>query len=126
MSEKTCDLYIYRVAIINNSGKIVDLAWEQVKELCKDLGLRHVPELWVGHMRDFVAEDWIDKRFSDMGFATALPLELKDSVDEGICIRVDGLAPYILKAKSPQFLAYETKMLDEEAVDLEAEGSESV
>jgi hypothetical protein len=44
-------------------------------------------------------------------------------VDEGVCIRVDGIAPYILKVKGPEFYAHETKMLDEEALDVEAEES---
>jgi hypothetical protein len=124
----TCDLYVYRIAVINNSGLVVDLVWSQVKELCRDWGLKAVPELWTGLMADFKPEDWIDKRLHDEGYANALQLSQKSTkkqpiVDEGICIRVDGLAPYTLKCKSPIFLGYETKMLDEEALDLESEGS---
>lgn len=122
--EKTCDLYIYRIAFVNGQGHVTDLTWEQIKEFCRDMDLKHVPELWVGKYRDFQVDDWLDKRFKDEGYSTALPLEGdKALVDEGVCIRVDGLAPYILKAKSPQFLQYETKMADQEAIDLEAEGS---
>lgn len=121
----TCDLYIYRVAFVNGQGKIVDLAWEQVKEFCKDTGLKNVPELWQGRMADLTVEDFLDRRFNDNGYAQALPLEKeKTLVDEGVCVRVDGIAPYILKAKSPIFLQHETKMLDQEVVDLEAQGSE--
>ena len=120
---ETADLYIYRVAVVNNQGRVVDLTWSQVVEFCKDTGLRPVPELWRGLMKDFKAEDWLDKNFREEGYVEAVPLAKESPCDEGVCIRVDGLAPYILKAKSPEFLAHETKMLDEEAVDLEAEGS---
>lgn len=122
--EGTCDLYIYRVAHINPQGRLVDLSWDQLKEFCRDMGLRHVPELWVGLHRNLVVEKFIDKRLINEGYTNALPLDDNpELVDEGVCIRADGLAPYILKAKSPIFLAHETKMLDEEALDLEAEGS---
>lgn len=125
--DKTCDLYIYRIAFINGQGRMIDLSWDQVKEFCTDLGLKHVPELWVGQHEDFNAEEWRDTRFYDKlhgGYKNAVPLgSNKKLVDEGVCIRVDGLAPYILKAKSPIFLAWETKKMDEEAYDAEAEAS---
>jgi hypothetical protein len=41
-----------------------------------------------------------------------------------LCIRIEGLQPYITKAKSPEFLAHETKQLDKGEVDIET--SESV
>lgn len=116
----TCELYIYRVAFVNGKGRIVDLSWEQLKEFCLDLGLKHVPELWQGRMEDLKVEDYLDTRY----YATlgvGVPLATESPCDEGICIRVDGLAPYILKAKSPKFFEHETKMLDQEVVDLEAD-----
>jgi hypothetical protein len=123
---QTCDLYVYRVAFVNGQGKVVDLAWDQVVEFCKDLGLKHVPELWRGKMKDCLVEQWfIDTKFNEIGYPQAVPLDKESPVDEGVCIRVDGIAPYILKAKGPQFYEHETKMLDEEVVDLEVEGSEA-
>lgn len=122
--EKTCDLYIYRVAFVNPRGLVTDLTWDQLREFCHDRQLKFVPELWRGRKNELKIEDFINKRFADEGYIGTVPLEdNKDLVDEGVCVRVDGLAPYILKAKSPVFLEHETKMLDEEAVDLEAEGS---
>lgn len=122
--EKTCDLYIYRVAHVNPQGIVCDLSWDQVQEFCRDRGLRTVPELWRGQHKDFVAEDYMDKRFREDGYINAVPLAKESPVDEGVCIRVDGIAPYILKAKGPEFYAHETKMLDEEALDIEAEESD--
>lgn len=116
------ELYVYRVAIVNGQGRIVDLAWDQVMEFCADLGLRHVPELWRGFLEDFDVEQYLDTKYASF-FGVGVPLAKESPVDEGVCVRVDGLAPYILKAKSPKFFEHETKMLDKEAVDLEADGS---
>lgn len=123
---QTCDLYVYRVAFVNAQGMVVDLSWDQVREFCKDRNLRTVPELWRGPKKDFVAEEYIDRNYhAGEGFTQAVPLGDESPCDEGVCIRVDGLAPYILKAKGPLFYEHETKMLDAEAEDLEAEGSEA-
>lgn len=118
------DLYIYRVAFINAKGYVVDLSWEQVQEFCADRGLKTVPELYSGPMptQPEIVQWFIDKKFREDGYPQAVELDDESPVDEGVCIRVDGMSPYILKAKSPQFLEHETKMLDEEAVDLEEEG----
>lgn len=120
----TCDLYIYRVATINPQGLVCDLAWDQVVEFCRDRGLKTVPELWRGKYADFRVEDFVDKRFQDEGYPGVVPLDKESPVDEGVCIRLDGIAPYILKAKGPAFYEHETKMLDEEALDVEAEESQ--
>jgi hypothetical protein len=116
-------LYVYRVAVVTNQGKVVDLPWDAVKAFCDQAGIKYVPELWRGKHRDFDASEWIDIQLADQ-YIQAVPLRMnKKFVDEGVCIRAEGLAPYILKAKSPIFLQHESKMLDEEAVDVEAEGS---
>lgn len=121
---QTCDLYVYRVAFVNAQGKVVDLSWDQVKEFCKDTGLRHVPELWRGLKKDLIIEEFEDKYYVGEGYQQAVPLSEGSPCDEGVCVRVDGIAPYILKMKGPLFREHETKMLDAEAEDLESEGSE--
>jgi hypothetical protein len=117
--EGTCDLYIYRVAVVTNQGMVIDLAWEQVKEFCRDRGLKVVPELWVGQHKSFDVDKFMDKNYFKDGYKQAVPLDKESPCDEGVCIRVDGIAPYVLKAKSPKFFEHETKMLDEEVVDIE-------
>lgn len=117
----TNELYVYRVAQVNPQGRLTDLSWNQVKEFCKDLGLKHVPELVrmrADHFKAYV-EDYVDVRFADMGFDSP-SLDKPKLVDEGVCIRVDGLVPYILKAKSPKFLEHETKLLDKGEEDMES------
>jgi hypothetical protein len=122
----TNDVYIYRVAQINGQGILTDLSWDQLKEWCRDRGMKPVPELWRGKHQDFKPEEWLDTNYHDKlhgGYPNAVPLEKDSPCDEGICIRIEGLAPYITKLKSPEFFAHETKMIDENAVDMEVEGS---
>lgn len=119
------EFYIYRVAQINPRGVLTDLSWSQVKEFCNDRGIKHVPELWRGKHQDFSPDEWLDANYHDDlhgGYSNALPLDKESPYDEGICIRVDGLAPYISKLKSPKFYEHETKMLDAEVLDIEEEG----
>lgn len=121
----TSEFYVYRVAQINPQGILTDLSWDQVKEWCNDRGIKYVPELWRGRHEDFNPEEWLDTNYHKTlhgGYSQAIPLDDDSPCDEGICIRVDGLAPYITKLKSPEFYAHETKMIDEEAVDMEEEG----
>lgn len=120
----TADLYVYRIAQVNPQGRITDLTWDQVKEFSNQSGLKHVPELWRGKLRDFDVDAFMDKRYFDDGYTQAVQMENgKELVDEGVCIRIDGLTPVLLKAKSPVFLRHESKMLDKEEIDIEAEES---
>lgn len=118
-----CRLYVYRVAVLNHKGLVVDLSWDQVKEWCAQRSLLHVPELWRGKHKNFKAADWLDKKFH-LEHPQAVAVD-KQSIDEGVCIRVDALTPAIYKAKSPKFFEYETKILDEGKEDLEALGSDT-
>ena len=38
----TNEFYVYRVAQINGQGILTDLSWDQVKEFCRDRGMRVV------------------------------------------------------------------------------------
>jgi hypothetical protein len=118
-------LYVYRITTINKSGLTVDLSWEQVKTFCKNNGLEHVPEVWQGYHKDFDESPYMNKKFvKDLGMTQCLPLSENCPVDEGLVIRVeDKLNPYLLKAKCPDFLVHETKMLDSNVVDIETEES---
>ncbi|WP_280485418.1 RNA ligase family protein [Nocardia cyriacigeorgica] len=119
-------LFVYRVTVINPQGITVDLGWPQVEEFCRNLGLRTVPVLWEGYKHDFNVDDWMNIRYADLApwnSAPAVPLDDNGTVDEGVVVRAEGLTPRLLKAKSPEFLEHETKMLDAEVVDLESVGA---
>lgn len=120
------EMYIYRIAIVNSRGLLTDLSWDQVKEFCKTNNLKSVPEVWRGKLKDLNVESYIDKRFFDEGHRHCLSLGANvELVDEGVCVRADGLRPYILKAKSPKFLEHETKILDSGTEDLESSQSQT-
>lgn len=121
------ELYVYRVATVNSAGVIADLSWEGVKEFCAAAGLKHAPELDVievlpGNDDASMIEEWtaayLDQKYADT-YRQALPLSNPKSVDEGICVRIEGMVPRIYKAKSPIFLEHETKLLDTGDVDVE-------
>lgn len=41
----TCQTYVYRITQVNEDGFVTELPWPQVKKRCKELGLKHVPEI---------------------------------------------------------------------------------
>lgn len=111
------ELYVYRVAMINESGLSRDLPWDQVKQFCVDAGISYVPELYSGTGFDEIyAQEFLDCKLAER-WPQALPV---DVVDEGICVRRDGTIPLVLKAKSPEFLALETKQIDKGVADMES------
>lgn len=116
-----CELYVYRVVVINHQGLPQDLCWDHMIEFCKSVGLKTVCEVWRGKLKDFKVEDWLDKRYFESGYRNCLWLgENKDIVDEGVVVRVDTRTPYCLKAKSPIFLRHESDILDKGVEDLES------
>ena len=128
----TCEMFIYRITIINEKGLMTDLSWNQIKEFCSKNGLKYVPQLEENQMKFVKKNIWgyLDNRFFDgvsehsTKWRNTLWLgEDKTIVDEGVCIRADGLLPKILKAKSPKFLEHETKILDTGEEDLESSQS---
>jgi len=127
-------LYVYRVAIVTDSGDLWDLSWDQVRYFCQTRGLKHVPELWRGFKKDFDLEDFKERDFlgAYLGPEGAaypdqpVPLS-KDGTgaDEGIAIRVErpGQVPLLFKYKNDSHFLYETAVLDSGEVDIESEES---
>ena len=116
------ELYVYRVAQVNPQGVVTDLSWPQTLEFCRNLGLNPVPTLWQGYAEEFDVDIWMNRRYADTApFHThPVPMTPGKLVDEGVVVRIDGLTPRLLKAKSPDFLEHETKQLDTGVVDLES------
>lgn len=125
IAEGCARLYVYRITTINEDGFTVDLSWDAVREFCATIGVRTVPQLaYITGIYERWVEDFLDVRFddtADMWLQPPVPTE-PGTVDEGICLRVEGVRPTIMKAKSPIFLQHETKMLDKGEADLESEG----
>lgn len=124
IAPRTNMVFVYRVAVVNAQGISVDLSWDQVKEFCEKNSLHYVPEIWRGKVKDMNVQQWMDVRLFDT-YRNCLDLGLLgDLVDEGVCIRKEGLTPTILKAKCPKFFEYETAQLDTGEVDLESSQSQ--
>lgn len=123
-----CELFVYRVAFVNAQGVIADLSWDGVKEFCRSIGLRHTPELEriylspSDELEAYLKHVYLDVRLSEGDEFEEAPVPLSDpkTVDEGICVRVEGVVPHIYKVKSPVFLEHETKQLDSGVSDLES------
>lgn len=121
-----CELYIYRITNINPDGFTTDLHWKQVKEFCEKNGLKYVPQLGIYWMHELIDNDFkiikdlMNVRYLESGIRNAVWLGENNLVDEGVCIRSEGITPTILKAKSPLFLEHETKVLDTGEEDLES------
>lgn len=124
LPDGVCKLYVYRVAFVNSDGIVTDLSWDQVKEFCLLNGLLHVPELHRCKVGELVIDLFMNRRFADEGWNSPELGSDHSLVDEGICIRVDGLQPQIYKEKSSQFLEHESSILDTGVEDLESSQGE--
>lgn len=126
-------LYIYRITNINSQGIEVDLSWEQVKQRAAQLGVETVPEFFTGTLGQFIAafgleSEWelpLEDRLSNIFYNSLLekPTVLgSGETEEGFVIRKDTYPKALaLKIKSRQFLMHESKMQDQEVVDIESE-----
>lgn len=126
------NIYIYRITMTNEDGKVIEFSWGQVKDYCKKFGINHVPELYYGlagklfpisevnHWNEMflkmLEEHYLEK---DCYMCTnKVPLE-------GIVVKVDktfDCEPY--KLKSFKFLERESKQLDTGIADIESQQSE--
>ena len=109
------ELYVYRVAFINEDGMVIDLPFETMQAFCSQQGFKVVPLLEKTTADKVVKEHekYLDKVYSST-YKNAVSLSDGNSVDEGIVIRRDDYpTPYNTKLKSPLFYEYETKNIDD-------------
>lgn len=118
------ELYVYRISIVNDDGVAQDLSWKQVEAWCVNNDVKHVPLLWEGLHKDFEVDKFLDVVYYKVGYTQALPVEGKGLVDEGVCIRYEGLNPFVTKAKSNIFYEHESKLLDTGEEDIESQEGE--
>lgn len=116
------DLYLYRIAIVNEDGLSCDLSYDQMVNWAKENGLKTCPEIYRGPNKNFDYTKYMDISYHKNGMKQCVPLSKDSPCDEGVVIRIDGgLTPELYKAKSPVFLGYETKLLDQEVISIEDE-----
>lgn len=128
-----CHLYVYRITVNNEDGRVVELSWNQVKARCKELGLKYVPEMdnELGYMlksnQFYPLPQWIYDGDSDWlkqvveDFTDGPSTIDNEHIREGVVIRVDqpnGETKFY-KNKSHDFYVLEGIIKDSNIVDME-------
>ncbi len=89
------EIYVYRIAMSNEDGYSIDLTWPQLKARCEQLGVKHVPEVYVGPF---------DQTIIDQHTEGPDPIGVTHP-REGVCVRIDDALtrPRVYKNKSWTF-----------------------
>ena len=126
-------IYIYRITKTGEDGHVTEYPWAAVKGRCRELGINHVPEYYFGKVYDWIKwSDIKDSKEWRREFITQLQnVYLNKTVegnlskkvpDEGIVIRKETGDIDVFKLKDPAFLAFETKMAEDESDNVEDVG----
>jgi len=118
----TFDVYVYRIAIINEDGVLHDLPWGTVKERCKTAGLKPVPEVGQ-HL--IVSVDQVPELRERIEYltngSTTEPID-RSHICEGKVIRIDSQVygtVKLLKNKNFFFKIMEGITKDADVIDEE-------
>ena len=102
--EGQADIFVYRIANLTPDGYLIDLPWNSVKERCKQLFIKPVPE-----MTQFIFDGDYDKLQELVEELT----EGESTIDsrhirEGVCVRAERYpTPLVVKNKSFPFKVLE-------------------
>lgn len=112
------DVYVYRIAVVNEDWQLYDLPRSKVKERCRDCWVNHVPE-----MEQFILNE---EKINELPHLCELLHDWLDPIDnrhwrEWICIRVDKTngQTNIYKMKNFLFLSLEHCQKEAWEVDVE-------
>ena len=117
--EGTCGLWVYRITMTDEDGRQTDLSWQQVKERCQQLGLRHVPELGSIILNAEVKNTLLER--VDLlvnGIDGIVPSKVDSRhLEEGIVIRCESTGGTLwIKQKSTLFYFLEGVVKDDPTV----------
>ncbi len=128
--ECTCDIYVYRMCVVNCDGETEELPWNRVKQRCNEMGVNYVPEIVDPTIQSlpfiYNENDDGNKRLKDLVEYLTDDVDIADPIDnshvrEGICIRVDD--PHgktkIYKSKTFVFKILEGLVKDSGEEDME-------
>lgn len=117
-SDGASEIYVYRIALVNEDGQLYDLPRSKVKERCRDCWVNHVPEI----------EQLIFKKKDLKKLQKKLELyhDWLDPIDsthrrEGVCIRVDKTSWDTRIYKMKNFLFLSLEHAQKEAGDMDVE-----
>ena len=122
----TCEIYVYRIAVINEDGVMYDLPWSVVKERCINAGIKHVQEIEQHFITDVSQVPALRERIEFLTDGDDIHEPIDNShIREGICVRVEhnNGKTLIRKNKCFIFKILEGLVKDSGVVDMEeAEG----
>lgn len=107
------DIFVYRISMVDPDGGAIDLGWNQVKQRCAELGVKHVPEV----CNSFVY-DGDEAKLRELVESLTEGTDTTDArhIREGVVIRAERYPqPLALKNKSFLFRVSEghEKMSDD-------------
>lgn len=121
-------IQVYRITQTSPDGSVSSLDWAAMKQRCVELNVPMVQGFFYGRLCDKYPSIPQDENWHNE-FANALKAEFlekdvwdnlgKKVPDEGIVLRIEGLAIRVYKLKSEKFFAHESKAKEEEVVDIE-------
>lgn len=127
-------IYVYRITHTNEKGNVIELPYNQMQERCEQLGVKAVPLIFSGRaidLHNLLLKSDQDDSFTDWRHILFENIKSKYVYDqdskfcknvvpeEGVVLKVDKLSPTAFKLKSSRFLRHESKLLDENIVDIE-------
>lgn len=80
------DVYVYKIVRMNEEGVAVDLSWPAVKARCRELGVKHVPELSGPFIHERVESTQEEVERLTQGLSTVDPSHIR----EGVVLRVES------------------------------------
>lgn len=120
--EGAFDIYVYRISTVNESGKEVDLTWDRVKARCSELGVKHVPERFVGTIAELVPSTEVcSEEILSVIDTLSNGSDIVDPthIREGVCVRLDSSEWNTMKYKSFTFKTLESIEKDSGVVNME-------
>jgi hypothetical protein len=131
----TFEIYVYRMTYTNVDGIVIELSMSFIKFFCKLNGLKVVPELYYGYVKDLYNYLGLKNNLNEAGmnYTSGMFLELlnreylekksiycnNDVPEEGIVVRIEKNDYEAYKLKSFIFQERETKNLDSGEEDIE-------
>lgn len=110
---KECKVFVYRIIMVNEDGKIIEYSWPQVVSRCKELGLTVVPEACPPFVYDGDFDALQKKINALVEGESGNEILMTDAIDhttllEGVVVRYEHESGFgWLKNKSYAFLAME-------------------
>jgi hypothetical protein len=126
-------IYIYRITLTDNDGKVFEWSMKQIQDWCKEKGLNAVPLHYYGTVKNFIQFTGIngsfidDKNYQNQFLETIVNTYLERDCyicsnkvpAEGVCIRKEINYIEVYKAKAFKFRNAETVSLDKGEENIE-------